>query len=78
MDPINSGIVVGLIQAIGMTKTLFAVIILSCHFYIFRVYNARLQDRQNEINRLATENHDYRDKFSQLLLDNKFNNQNRG
>lgn len=73
MDPINTNLI-ELIKTIGMAKTLFSVILLSCHFFIFKLYNARLKDRQDEINRLAQENHEYRDRFLKLL-DSKFNSQ---
>jgi len=55
------------IKSIGLAKTLFAFIVLSCHFYIFRLYNARLKDRQKEIDRLAEDNREYRDRFMKLL-----------
>ena len=73
MDPINTDLI-ELIKTIGMAKTLFSVILLSCHFFIFKLCNARLKDRQDEINRLAQENHEYRDRFLKLL-DSKFNSQ---
>ena len=59
-DPSNTGIAI------------CATIILSCHFYIFKLYKQVLKDRQKEIDRLAEENHQYRDRFIKLL-DNKFN-----
>lgn len=64
-----------LIKAIGLTKTLSAIIISFCHLYIFTLYDRRLKDRQDEINRLAEENREYRDRFLKLL-DQKFNNLN--
>lgn len=31
------------------------------------MYNGRLQDRQEEINRLAADNHEYRDRFLAVI-----------
>ena len=31
------------------------------------MYNGRLKDRQDEINRLAADNHEYRDRFLAML-----------
>lgn len=63
-----------LVNTVGLSNTLFSLIILSCHFYIFRMYNDRLKDRQDEINRLAEENRQYRDRFLKII-DAKFSNQ---
>jgi len=50
----------------GLFGALFALSL----FIIKRLYEGRLEDRQKEIDRLAQENHDYRDKFM-VLLNNK-------
>lgn len=75
MEPTSSFDIVELIKTIGLAKSLFATILLSCHFYIFALYNGRLKDRQDEIDRLAKDNREYRDRFLKLL-DKKFNNEN--
>ena len=64
--------IITLINTIGLAKTLFVIILLSCHFFIFKQYNERLKDRQIEIDRLANDNREYRDRFLKLL-DKKFN-----
>lgn len=72
MNPINSSNLISLIETIGLPNAIFATVVLSCHFFIFGLYNSRLKDRQNEIDRLAEENREYRDRFLKLL-DKKFN-----
>jgi hypothetical protein len=60
-----------LIKKIGLSKSIFFIVILSCHFYVLSWYKNRLKDRQSEINRLAKENYQYREIFLKLV-DNKF------
>lgn len=55
------------IVAFGWTKGVFTIFFFGAHAWVYRLYNGRLQDRQNEINRLAADNHDYRDRFTALL-----------
>lgn len=63
--------IIELIKNIGLYKTLFSIILLSCHFFIFKLYNRNLKDKQNEIDRMAEDNRLYRDRFMKLL-DDKF------
>lgn len=72
MNTINIDNIITLVQAIGLPNTIFTIIILSYHFHIFIQYNARLKDRQSEINKLAKENREYREIFL-TLLDKRFN-----
>ena len=37
------------------------------HRWIFKMYQDRLDDRQNEINRMAEENREYREYFMKLI-----------
>ncbi|MFT5704017.1 MAG: Mg2+ and Co2+ transporter CorA [Rickettsiales bacterium] len=72
----NTDSLLELVKTVGLSNTIFLIILLSCHFFIFRLYNERLKDRQDEIDRLAEENHQYRDRFLKLM-DNKFNFSNK-
>jgi len=56
-----------LIQTLGWTKGVFTVFFFLAHAYIFSLYRGRLKDRQIEIDRLAKDNHEYRDRFLALL-----------
>ena len=56
-----------LVGLIGWGNALLSVLILSCHFFIFRMYEDRLKDRQAEINRITEENRQYRDRFLKLM-----------
>ncbi|MCK5000732.1 MAG: hypothetical protein KAS23_14415 [Anaerohalosphaera sp.] len=55
------------IKSLGLTKGLFVVFFFTAHSYVFWLYRGRLKDRQKEIDRLASENHEYRDRFLKLL-----------
>lgn len=66
-----------LIKIVGLNNAIFSAIVLSCHFYIFRLYSKRLQDRKTEIDRLAAENQQYRDRFFKLI-DSKYSDQKEG
>lgn len=59
------------IKAFGLTKGIFTVFFFSAHYVIYKLYMGRLKDRQKEIDRIATENKEYRKKFLSLL-DDKF------
>ncbi|MDR9468882.1 hypothetical protein [Marinospirillum sp.] len=61
----------GLVEEVGLGGALFAVIVLGMHYAVFRLYLGRLNDRQKEIDRLAAENREYRERFLDLL-DKKF------
>lgn len=56
-----------LIPLIGLTKALFAIFFVVMHGWVFLLYRGRLKDRQGEIDRLANENHQYRELFVGLL-----------
>ncbi len=73
----NTDFFLQLVTEVGLTKAVFSLVILSCHFYIFSLYNDRLRERQAEIDRLAEENHQYRDRFLKLI-DNTLSNKKEG
>ena len=56
-----------LIAQLGWVKGTFTVFFWVAHFWIFQLYKGRLADRQAEIDRLATDNHEYREHFMKLL-----------
>jgi hypothetical protein len=51
----------------GLTKGLFALSFIGGHLWIYRLYSGRLKDRQKQIDMLAKDNHEYRDRLLQLL-----------
>lgn len=53
--------------AIGYTNGLFALFFIGAQVWIYREYQGRLADRQKEIERLAEENREYRERFLQIL-----------
>ena len=55
------------IHDLGLLRGLFAIFFLGMHAWVFALYNGRLQDRQKEIDRLAEENKEYRNRFTALL-----------
>lgn len=56
-----------LIVTLGWAKGTLTVFFWLAHFWIFRQYKERLEDRQKEIDRLAQENREYRDRFISML-----------
>jgi hypothetical protein len=59
------------IATFGLLKGTFALFFWVAHYWIYRLYAGRLQDRQREIDKVAAENREYRDRFM-TLLDIKF------
>ena len=59
------------ISDLGVTKGIFVIFFFLSHHWIFKMYNGRLNDRQKEIDRLAEDNREYRNRFLSLL-DEKF------
>lgn len=58
-----------LVGEFGLLKAMFLFFFVLSHTWIFYLYTARLADRQTEMNRLAAENLDYRERFVQILDD---------
>ncbi|MFL6283258.1 MAG: hypothetical protein ACJ74Q_08980 [Pyrinomonadaceae bacterium] len=55
------------VVSFGWVKGTLTIFFWVAHFWIYREYRGRLKDRQDEINRIAAENHEYRDRFIGLL-----------
>lgn len=51
----------------GFTKGLILVMFLGGHYWVFRLYENRVKDRQREIDNLARDNREYRDRFLTIL-----------
>ena len=65
------------IKELGWTKGVFAIFFFLAHWVIYSLYNGRLKDRQGEINRIAVENKEYRERFLNIL-DIHFDNSKKG
>ena len=57
----------GLVEAVGHIGALLTVVVLGMHYAVYRLYLGRLNDRQKEIDKLAAENREYRERFLALL-----------
>lgn len=55
------------IQVLGWAKGVFTIFFFMAHGWIYWLYKGRLQDRQSEIDRLANDNREYRERFLSLL-----------
>ncbi len=53
--------------AFGWVKGVFTIFFFLAHAWIYSLYRGRLKDRQKEIDRLAEDNHEYRERFLRLL-----------
>jgi hypothetical protein len=51
------------ILSLGWTKGVFALFFFMAHGWIYWLYHGRLKDRQAEIDRIAKENREYRERF---------------
>lgn len=52
-----------LLKLLGVTKGLFVLFFLGAHWVVLSQYRSRVRQMQAEIDRLATDNHLYRDRF---------------
>jgi hypothetical protein len=57
----------GLIREFGWTKGVFTIFFFMAHAWIYKLYAGRLADRQKEIDRIAADNREYRERFLTLL-----------
>ena len=71
------GDVFSFLKAFGITKGLFALFFIGAHYWLYRSNLGRLEDRQREIDRVAAENREYRDRFMKLI-DEKFKTDSSG
>jgi hypothetical protein len=51
----------------GIVDGLLVLFFIGAHIWIYRLYEERIRDRQKEIDRLAKDNHEYRDLFIKLI-----------
>lgn len=56
----------------GFIKSIFIIFFIGAHIWIYCLYRGRLNDRQKEIDRLAKDNREYRERFLSLM-DKQFN-----
>lgn len=64
-------ILVSLIELVGTVEAVFIIFFFSAQGWVYALYIGRLKDRQKEIDRLAGDNREYRDRFMKLM-DDKF------
>ncbi len=55
------------IKNLGLVKGTFVVFFWIMHAMYFRAMRGRLEDRQKEIDRVAAENHEYRERFLAII-----------
>jgi hypothetical protein len=55
------------VVAFGWTKGTLTIFFWLAHWWIYRTYNGRLRDRQEQINQLAAENRQYRERFLAIM-----------
>ena len=60
------------IKSFGLLRGLFALFFIFAHCWIYRLYYLRVKDAKDQIDRLAEENKEYRDRFLSIL-DERFN-----
>lgn len=64
-------IILQFIEALGWLEGVSTIFLFVFHMWIYALYKGRLNDRQDEIDRLAKDNREYREMFVELL-DRKF------
>lgn len=70
MESIGWETILTYIETLGWAKGVFTIFFFLAHYWIFKSYKGRLDDRQKEIDRIALDNSEYRKRFM-TLLDNK-------
>jgi hypothetical protein len=55
------------LKTFGLRDGLFVIFFLGMHYWVHLQYKGRLSDRQLEIDRVAGDNREYRDRFTRLL-----------
>ena len=55
------------VRTLGLTKGLFTLFFFLMHGWVYLLYQGRIKDRQKEIDRLAADNREYRERFTKLL-----------
>jgi len=55
------------IVTMGWTKGVFTIFFFMTHGWVYILYNGRVKDRQKEIERLAADNREYRERFLKIL-----------
>lgn len=58
-----------LTSSVGPYEAVVILCFFGAHYVIYRLYKGRLEDRQREIDRIASDNREYRDRFLQLMDD---------
>jgi hypothetical protein len=59
--------VVSILEKLGWVNGTFVVFFFGAHYVLYRMYLGRLKDRQGQIDALAAENRDYRERFMAFL-----------
>jgi hypothetical protein len=59
--------VIDILKTFGLTRGLFTIFFLTLWYYYHRAHQNRLSDKDEEIKRLAKDNHEYRERFMKLL-----------
>ena len=71
MDPTWGQMFIDLIREVGFSGAIFTAFFFGSHYWIYTMYLGRLEDRQDEIDRLAQDNREYRERFL-AITDDKF------
>ena len=71
IDNLSWEIVLNFINQLGWSKGIFTIFFFLAHFWIYKEYKGRLNNRKKEIDRVTKENREYREKFLSIL-DSKF------
>jgi len=51
----------------GFADGMLAIVMVLCGLWIYKIHQGRLDDLQREIDRLAQENREHRDRFARIL-----------
>ncbi len=63
----RSNPIVEFISGLSFIEGLLVILILLGGWWIYKIHQRQLDDRQREINRLAKENREYRERFTRIL-----------
>jgi F0F1-type ATP synthase membrane subunit b/b' len=66
-NQVNLETILQFIQTLGWVKGVFAIFFFLMHGLYFMAMRGRLKDRQREIDRLAADNKEYRERFVAMI-----------
>jgi len=59
--------IIEIVSKLGLLKGIFLIFFISANLWVWRLYVGRIKDRKEEIDRLAQDNREYRERFLSMI-----------